>query len=104
MHIYGDHNVVASGGDVHQVTNQVQKGDVESLLEYLRALSVDAADLVEIKEAVSAEMVMPDGEFGPQVRAWVGRMISKSVADTWKIGVEAAPRVLMNALNGFYGC
>ena len=42
--------------------------------------------------------------FGPQVHAWVGRMISKSMAGTWKIGVEAAPKVLMNALNGFYGC
>ena len=104
VHIYGDHNVVASGSDVHQVTNRVQKGDIGSLLDHLRDLSVDTADLVELKKAVAAEAAVSDGEFGPQVSEWVGRMISKSVAGTWKIGVEAAPKILVNALNGFYGC
>ena len=103
VHIYGDHNVVASGENVHQELSPVSKGDIGSLLDHLRELSVANDDLRELKDAVSSEPHTSNGELGPKVRAWVGGMISKASSDVWKIGLEAAPKVLMDALNAYYG-
>lgn len=103
VHIYGDHNVVASGENVHQEFKTVSKGDIGSLLNHLRELGVANDDLRELKNAVSSEPQASNGEFGPKVRAWVGGMISKASSDVWKVGLEAAPKVLMDALRGYYG-
>ena len=103
VNIYGDHNVVASGENVNQAVNPVQKGDIGSLIKHLSGLKVNGEDLSELEDAVAQEPHASNGEFGPKVRAWVGGMISKAVTGTWKIGVEAAPKVLMDALRGYYG-
>ena len=103
IHIYGDHNVVASGENVHQAVNPVQKGDIGSLVDHLSGLNVDSDDLRELRVAVSPETLTADGQIGPKLGAWVGGMISKAASDTWKVGLEAAPKLLMNALRGYYG-
>ena len=80
IHIYGDNNVVASGENVNQTANPVQKGDIGSLIKYLSGLNVECDDLHELEEAVSQETHASNGEFGPKVHAWMGRMITKAAS------------------------
>ena len=103
INIYGDQNVVASGEHVNQQVNTVQQGDVDSLLRFLREHNVPEDDLSELREAVSSEPNAPNGRYGPRVRAWLGGMISKAASSTWKVGLETASKVIMDALNGYYG-
>ena len=103
IHINGNENIVTIGENVHQEINLVQKGDFNSLVSRLRELNVDSNDLDELEEAVSSEPDAPDGQFGPKVHAWLGGMISKAASGMWKISLEAAPKVLMDALRGYYG-
>ena len=103
VNIYGDNNIVASGESVRQEVNPVYKDDVDSLVNHLREFNVSDDDLCELKDAISSEPNTRDGEFGPKVRAWLGGMISKAASDTWKVGLETAPKVLTDALNSFYG-
>ncbi len=103
INIYGDHNVVASGESVQQQVRTIRRGDVESLVHYLRQHKVGKSDLRALEKAVSAEPVNLDGRFGPKVQAWVGKMIGKASSGVWKIGLASAPAVLMEALRRYYG-
>ena len=103
VNIYGGQNIVASGQQVSQQVGSVHKGDIDALLNRLRELEVDDADLHDLAAAVSAEPDAPDGRYGPKVRDWVGGMISKAASSVWKIGVEAASKALTDALKGYYG-
>lgn len=101
--INGNHNIVASGENVHQKVNAVQKGEIDSLLNHFRELNVDSDALRELEDAVSSEPSVSKGKFGPKVHAWIGGMISKAASGTWKVDLSTAPSVLMDAVNGFYG-
>ena len=103
INIYGNHNVVAAGEDVHQEFKPVHKGDVISLMEHLRNHNVAEEDLSELKEAVASEPNVTSGNFGPKVMAWIGKMTAKAVSGVWQAGIDAAPAVLMKALQAFYG-
>ena len=103
INIYGDSNFVASGENVKQRVNKVQERDIDSLVSFLRELNIERDDLSEIEEAVSAEPDAPDGQYGPKVRTWLGGMISKSASRAWNMGLDAASKVLTNALNDYYG-
>lgn len=104
INIYGDRNIVASGEDVHQTTMPVEKDNLETLVDYFRQLNVDSEDLRELEQAIAAEPKMCNGKLGPKVRAWVGGMISKAASQMWNIGMELAPKLLIDALHSFYGC
>ena len=87
-----------------QQVNPVQKGDIDSLLNYLRSLQIDDSDLSELEKAISTESAASDSGYGPNVKTWLGGMISKAAGGAWKIGLQVAPKVLTDALNGYYGC
>ena len=100
---YGDHAIVASGENVHQVVNPVQKGNIDSLLNHLRGENVNEDDLQVLKESLSQDKDTPNGELGPMTRAWVGDMVTKAATGAWKIGLDKAGTVLMTALNNYQG-
>ena len=104
VHIIGDHNTVASGENIRQEVSTVRKGDADSLLEYLRSIHVEDDDLEEIKEALSLETTMDAaGGFGPQIRAWIGKMVMKATNGTWKVSAGTASFLLARALSQYYG-
>ena len=103
INIYGDRNIVASGEHVTQQPDQVIAGDIDSLLLFLHELDIEGSDLSELQEALLSEPDGADGHYGPRVRAWLGKMISRAASETWDIGVEAASKVLTAAINHYYG-
>ena len=94
-HIYGGKNVIATGEQVNQQVSIVHQGDAASLLDYLRELGVEEVDLQELGNAVASEPEAVDGNYGPQVGAWLGGMLTKAATGVWSAGVEAAPQILI---------
>ena len=54
-HIYGGHNVIATGEQVNQQVSIVHQGDAASLLDNLREQGVEEEDLQELGNAVASE-------------------------------------------------
>ena len=101
--IHGDRNMIASGENINQIIKTVQKGDTDSLLNFLRELNMDDDDIREIADAVSEEPSATNGRFGPRVRTWLGGVAEKMVSGTLNTGVNTAINELAQALNDFYG-
>ena len=103
IYVYGDRNILATGEQVTQQVTTVQQGDLESLLNCLRGLKIEDADLNELQDAVATEPTPSEGAYGPKVKAWFGGMVVKATEGIWKIGLETGTKALTNALNGYYG-
>ena len=101
--IYGDRNVIASGTHVNQLISTVKEGDLASLARFLREHNVEDSDIGDLEVAVSSEPTACKGRYGPKVRAWLGGMISKAASNTWNVGLEAASKILTEALKSYYG-
>ncbi len=103
-HIYGGRNIIATGERVNQQVSIVRRDDAASLLEYLREQGVGEEDLRELRDAVASEPEgLPDGNYGARVGAWLGHMLTKASTGAWEVGLEAASKMLPEALNRFYG-
>ena len=103
VNIYGGQNVVAGGENVHQEATLVDVGNHKSLLNHLREQDISESDLHALKDAISSERHAPKGELGPKVGGWVGDMVTKAASGVWKVSVETASKVLMEALKSYYG-
>ena len=103
--IHGDRNIVASGDQVSQQVNTVEKGNIDSLIEYLRHLSMEDDDLDELTHATSQETSVPSTDkYGPMLGEWLGKMISKAATGKWTgVSFETTSKVLHDALTKFYG-
>ena len=99
--IYGNNNNVATGQNVSQMVSIVQKGDIESLKNHLRAHNVDEDDLNELASAVAAEPQLHGAGFGSRVAGWIGTMVGKALSGAWQYAGDNAQRVLTEAVNGF---
>ena len=103
--IHGDRNIVASGDQVSQQVNTVEKDDIDSLIKYLRTFNMEDDDLDELRHAVSQETsVTSKGQYGSMLGEWLGKMMSKAATGVWRdVSLETASKVLPDALSKFYG-
>jgi hypothetical protein len=46
---------------------------------------------------------LPQMHFGPNVAAWMGKMVGKAAEGSWEIATSAAGSVLGKALARYYG-
>ena len=102
-YIYGDNNVVAIGENISQEISTVQKGDINSLLEHLKAQTVPDEDLEELKSAILAEPQAETGKLGPKVSSWIGKMITKAASGGWNIALPVASTMLQKGIESYYG-
>jgi len=102
--IYGSHNVVAGGEDVQQdVTQVVSEGSDEELTSYFQNLGVSEEDTEELLQAIEEDDEPQEANFGDRVQSWIGKMVTKASQGTWKVGVEAAPKLITQGLMQYYG-
>ena len=101
--IYGNQNTIASGENVSQTNKTITKGDVDSLLNFLRELKLDDGDLREVEEAISVEPNATDGQLGPRVREWLGGMMEKIASGVLTVGGNAGTIILTQAIKDYYG-
>lgn len=104
-YILGDHNILGIGGKVVQsITQVVQKGNTESLRDYLIKLGIPENEIKSLIQAikVDGEISEKDG-FGSKVKEWLGGAIQKITTGMWKIGAEVAPAIIVRAITEYYG-
>lgn len=102
-YIIGDQNNVASGENVNQTIRKIQKGDSESLLNFLRKLNLGDDDIREVEEAISIEPTATNGQFGPRVRGCLEGMMKRIASIAVTIGSNASANILTQAFQDFYG-
>ncbi|GAB3043674.1 hypothetical protein [Stenotrophomonas tumulicola] len=105
--VFGDNaTIVVGSGSIRDITNSVNKGDVQSLLRELSNVGVKQADLSDLESAIqsdspSAELMRR--QWGPQVSGWVGSMMGKAGTTAWEVTKAAAGNILAAAISAFYG-
>lgn len=101
--IMGAANVAVGGQNVSQ-TAQVVVSDLESLRKYLAGLGVPNQDVAELEAALKQDgPPNKEGQFGPNISGWIGKMVKKAAEGGWKIAVPAAAAVLASGIRWYYG-
>jgi len=100
--IYGNDNIVASGSGISQnVTQNITKGDFESLSNYLESIQVQKEEIEELREIIDEQNNKPS--FSEKVKTWIGKMTYKAIEGIWNVGVATAPKLLESAIKYYLG-
>jgi AbiTii len=101
--IMGAANVAVGGQNVSQ-SAQVVAGDLESLRKYLANLGLPGPDVADLETALKQDAPPnKEGQFGPNVAGWMGKMVKKAAEGGWKIAVPTAATVLASAIRWYHG-
>ena len=97
------YNVAVGGQNVSQ-SSQIVAGEIDSLRKYLTGLGVPAPDVAELEHALKQDgPPNQDGQFGPHISGWLGKMVKKAAEGGWKIAVPAAGEVLASGIRWYFG-
>ncbi len=105
--IFGNNTTIVVGTHNKQhVTNTTVKGDFNILADELRDHGIEEKDIAALEKAIKADdgtAEIVQQTFGPSVRAWLQRMLSKAVDTSWQIDLGVASSLLATALQNYYG-
>ncbi|WP_318833488.1 AbiTii domain-containing protein [Burkholderia cepacia] len=105
--VFGDNTTVVIGNSNQTtVTNSVTRGDFAGLAKAFKDSGVSEVDVSELKAAVDdddPDAVAETKQFGPKVRAWMGKMSEKAISGAWSVGIAAGGKLLADALGSYYG-
>lgn len=105
--VFGDNTTVVIGNSNQTtITNSVTRGDLTALEKAFKTTGVSESDIDELKAAVDdddPDAVAETKQFGPKVKAWMGKMSEKAISGAWSIGIAAGGKLLADALGGYYG-
>jgi hypothetical protein len=106
QNFHGNVANVASGHAIEQTgTINIQQGHFRTLATFLQDKGVSDQDIRDLETAIKADP-HPDPKnktFGKRVSAWVGKMVTKSAEGAWKVGTDAASKLLVDAVKAHYG-
>ena len=100
---FGAGPAVLPGDGPSDSGRQIPKGDLEALLEHFRSHDVSSEDLLELEQAVLSDSPASDGDFGPKVTPWIGKMVWKAASGAWKVGADQAAVMVTKAILRYYG-
>lgn len=105
--IFGDNVTIQVGNySTQTVTNQITRGDFETLESYLLQHHVPPVDADRLQSAIKADEKTKDVKekrFGSKVRDWMKEMLAKAVDGSWQIELGIASNLLTEALKTYYG-
>jgi hypothetical protein len=102
--IQGNYNIIASGRDFSQSVNQtVAPHDLDAVLRVARDLQIPDDDVKDLQDAIKADKTPKQKEFGPKVKEWLGKAMSKLASGVWQMTLKTAPTVISKALADYYG-
>ncbi|AMX19478.1 hypothetical protein HWI77_07990 [Acinetobacter venetianus] len=87
-------------------TNNVNivKGDFNSLASNLRSHGVEEADIQELQTIIDVTpLPQSPNEYSPNLKAWIAKMVTKSIDGTWQVAVGAAGSLLATGLQQYFG-
>lgn len=100
--IIGNGNVLTSGSQ-NVITNQVGKGDFQTLERQLIEKQVSAEDIKDLANVIGEKPDNENKEFGAGVNKWLRKMLDKSLDGTWKVGIGVATKFLTDIISSYYG-
>jgi hypothetical protein len=103
--VFGDNATFIIGDNNHQnVINNTTRHNAVAMADELRKHNVDETDIAALQAAISEDPApaVPEG-YGPAVRGWITRMMTKAGDTSWKISISAAGGVLATVLKNYYG-
>jgi hypothetical protein len=100
-YIIGDGNTINNPGSAfhNSQINQIAVNDLKALLECVKQLGFSTEETEELREAISSDGQQNNSEFGPKVRAWIGKASEKLLDVSAKVGFEW----VIKALAAYYG-
>ena len=85
-------------------TLTVQKNDFESLEQYLKSNGVEKDDIWDLKNIIDVTpLPQSPNEYSPNLKAWIAKMVTKSIDGTWQVAVGAAGSLLATGLQQYFG-
>ena len=82
----------------------IDAGNFDSLSTYLEKLSVPAAEVAALQEAIEADPKPTNKKaFGPCVAEWFGNMVGKVAGGTYELAIGAGGELLANGIWKYYG-
>lgn len=87
-------------------TNNVNivKGDFNSLASNLRSHGVEETDIQELQTIIDVTpLPQSPNEYSPNLKAWIAKMVTKSIDGTWQVAVGAAGSLLATGLQQYFG-
>lgn len=85
-------------------TVQIIKGDFNSLASNLRNHGVEEADIQELQTIIDVTpLPQSPNEYSSDLKAWVAKMVTKSIDGTWQVAVGAAGSLLATGLQQYFG-
>ena len=72
-------------------------------MAYLESAGIERQSLAELDSALRQDGTRREKEIGEHVKSWIGKMVVKAIDGTWKVTLNAAPRLLQEALTRYYG-
>jgi AbiTii len=104
--VIGDNATFVIGNqNTTTIKNVVKNGDFASLAAALKERGVADTDVQELRVAITADEDQVDAEkktFGPAVKGWMSRMMTKVVEASWNIELGVAGGLLTEALKAYY--
>jgi len=102
--VHGNYTTISNSGSNSTFTFNLTQGDQAAFAANLIEAGISKADANELAEIVASEQ--PDGSgqfFGAKAKEWIGKNIGKALDGTWKVGLDAAGKVLAAAAIAYYG-
>lgn len=88
---------------IHQNINN-EKFDLNELRKYLSSQGIQLNDLDDLEKCLQSDPAPTNpNQFGEKVSEWIAGMLKKSLTGAWKITIDTATKVLISAINKYYG-
>ena len=103
--VFGDNVTVVIGDNNSIKAKNIKKGDFDALAKLLIAKGVSEGDVGELKAAIVADdgkLDIANKSFGPAVKNWMSKMLTKAVEASWQIELGVAGGLLTEALKAYY--
>lgn len=105
--VIGDNATILVGDHSSQtVSNNIIKGDFDSLAKHLSDNSVEEDDIKSLRQAIEQDEQLVDHEnkqYGTNVKLWITEMLGKAVESVWNINIGVAGSLIATAINSYYG-
>jgi hypothetical protein len=102
--INGDGNLVNTGDNASiEAVIHIQKADKNGLANVLRSNGIDETDISALLEIVDKDVPPEKNKYSKGVAEWMTRLLNKSIAGSWQVGIGAAGGIIADALSAYFG-
>lgn len=102
--VYGGSANIVGTSSVSAITFNIVAKDFSSLERVFLENGVPEEEITLLRSVIDSEPApITKGKFGPQVSAWIAKMMRKAAEGSWSIGLAAAGNLLAQAISKYYG-